>query len=158
LTITLGFDTTPARSGTDFRDEKTVAAIETRLRAYVDKYKTHPALLAWGIGNELELWQNEPKQHEPVFRAVNRLAKVVKQLDPNHPTLMVVAGMTASMTAEIKELCPDVDIVGINTYAPLATLPASLAKWKFDRPYLGPNGGQTATGKALKLRGKRQLS
>lgn len=144
LTVTLGFHITPARSGTDFNDEKTVAAIEERLRAYVEKYKSHPALLSWGLGNELELQRNEPHQRAPIFRALNRLAKVVKQLDPNHPTVIVLAGMTASKAAEINELCPDVDIIGINTYAALASLPASLNELKFERPYFvtewGPNG------------------
>jgi hypothetical protein len=144
LTVTLGFHITPARSGTDFSDEKTVAAIETRLRAYVTKYKSHPALLAWGLGNELELQRNERHQREPIFRAVNRLAKVVKQLDPNHPTVIVLAGMTPSKAAELKEFCPDVDIIGINTYAGLATMPAQFDEWKFERPYFvtewGPNG------------------
>src|SRR4028119_2214156 len=144
LTVTLGFSITPARSGTDFSDEKTVAAIEERLRAYVTKYKSHPALLSWGLGNEVELQRNERHQREPIFRALNRLARAVKQLDPNHPTVIVLAGMTPSKAAEINEFCPDVDIIGINTYAPLATLPAQLDEWKFERPYFvtewGPNG------------------
>ncbi len=144
LTVTLGFHITPARSGTDFSDEMVVAAIEERLRAYVAKYKSHPALLSWGLGNELELQRNERHQREPIFRGVNRLAKVVKQLDPHHPTVIVVAGMTPSKAAEINELCPNVDIIGINTYAPLANLPAQLDEWKFERPYFvtewGPNG------------------
>lgn len=144
LTVTLGFDITPARSGTDFSDEKTVAAIEERLRAYVQKYKAHPALLAWGIGNEVELRRNEPREREHIFRALNRLVQLVKRLDPNHPTVIVTAGMDAAKAAQIKEFCPDVDIIGINAYAPLATLPARLDEWKFERPYFvtewGPNG------------------
>jgi hypothetical protein len=144
LTVTLGFDIVPARSGTDFSDAQTVAAIEQRLRAYVKKYKDHPALLAWGLGNELELSQNDPNKRVPIFRALNRLAQVAKQLDPNHPTVIVVAGMEPSKAAQINELCPDVDIIGINSYAPLTTLPAKLSEWKFERPYFvtewGPNG------------------
>jgi hypothetical protein len=144
LTVTLGFDIVPARSGTDFSDAQTVAAIEQRLRAYVEKYKDHKALLAWGLGNELELSQNEPGKRVPIFRALNRLAQVTRQLDPNHPTVIVVAGMDAGKAAEINQLCPDVDIIGINSYAPLVTLPAKLDGWKFERPYFvtewGPDG------------------
>ncbi|HEX8551944.1 MAG TPA: glycoside hydrolase family 2 TIM barrel-domain containing protein [Abditibacteriaceae bacterium] len=144
LTVTLGFDITPARSGTDFGDATTIASLEARLRRYVEKYKNHPALLAWGIGNEVELMRNDPREREQIFRALNRLARVVKELDPNHPTVVVTAGMDASKAAHVNAFCPDVDIIGINSYAPLVALPAKLTEWKFERPYFvtewGPNG------------------
>jgi len=144
LTVTLGLDIVPARSGTDFSDARAIAAIEQRLRAYVEKYKDHKALLAWGLGNEVELSQNEPRQREPIFRALNRLAQISKQIDPNHPTVIVLAGMDAAKAAQVNEFCPDVDIIGINAYAPLVTLPVRLDDWKFERPYFvtewGPNG------------------
>jgi hypothetical protein len=43
--------------------------------------------------------------------------------------------MEADKVAQVNEFCPDVDIIGINTYAPLATLPAKLDSGKFERPY-----------------------
>jgi hypothetical protein len=64
------------------------------------------------------------------------LAQVAKRLDPNHPTLIVLAGLTPDKAKEVQELCPDVDIIGINTYAPLATLPAQVNEWKFEKPYI----------------------
>jgi hypothetical protein len=67
LTVTLGFDILPARSGADFGDAQTIAKLEERLRAYVNKYKSHPALLAWGIGNEVEHMRHEPQQREQDF-------------------------------------------------------------------------------------------
>jgi hypothetical protein len=136
LSVTLGFDIVPARSGTDFSDPKTVAAIEERLRAYVEKHKSHPALLAWGIGNELELMRNDPREREAIFRALNRFAQLAKRLDPNHPTVIVTAGMDADKAAHIAQFCPDVDIIGINTYGPLPTLPAKLDELKFEKPTL----------------------
>ena len=144
LTVTLGFDITPARSGTDFSNPQTVLELEKRLRAYVEKYKNHRALLAWGIGNEVELNRDDPKQRESIFRALNHLAQVVKQLDQNHPTVIVTAGMSAAKAALVNEFCPDVDIIGINAYAPLNVLTAKLTEWKFNRPYFvtewGPDG------------------
>jgi hypothetical protein len=143
LTVTLGFDIIPARSGTDFSNEKTMETLEARLRAYVTKYKSHAALLAWGIGNEVELMRNDPAQRELIFRALNHLAQIAKKFDPNHPTVIVVAGMDAAKAAQMNQFCPDVDIIGINAYAPLTGLPTKLDEWKFDRPYLVTEWGST---------------
>jgi hypothetical protein len=144
LTVTLGFDILPPRSGADFGDAQTIATLEQRLRDYVKKYKSHPALLAWGIGNEVELMRDNPQQREQIFRVLNRLAKIAKELDPNHLTVIVTAGMSADKAAQVNEFCPDMDIIGINAYAPLVGLPAKLDEWKFERPYFvtewGPNG------------------
>jgi len=38
-------------------------------------------------------------------------------LDPNHPTMTVVAELGGDKVKQINALCPDVDIVGINSYA-----------------------------------------
>jgi len=38
------------------------------------------------------------------------------QLDPNHPTMTVVAEIGGSKVKHINELCPDIDVVGINSY------------------------------------------
>ncbi|HEX8832895.1 MAG TPA: hypothetical protein VF719_01780, partial [Abditibacteriaceae bacterium] len=98
---------------------------------------------AWGIGNEVEL-RTKPEQREQIFKVLNRLAKIAKELDPKHPTVVVVAGMDAGKAAHLNEHCPDVDIIGINVYSTLATLPAKLTEWKFERPYFvtewGPVG------------------
>jgi hypothetical protein len=110
----------------------------------VNKYKSHPALLAWGIGNEVEHMRHEPQQREQIFRVLNRLSRIAKELDPNHPTVIITAGMDATKAAQVMGFCPDVDIFGINAYGPLTTLPAKLTEWKFERPTLitewGPMG------------------
>lgn len=136
MTVTLGLEVDKPRHGFDFNDEKVIAAQEKRVREQVEKYKKHPALLAWGVGNEVELEQNEPLQRERIFRLLNRLAKLVRVLDPNHPTLVIVAGIDRDKVDQLTRFCPDVDIVGINSYAPVPTLPARLDEWKFERPYL----------------------
>ena len=45
------------------------------------------------------------------------LAKMAHTLDPNHPTLTVVAELGGDKIKQINALCPDIDIVGINSYA-----------------------------------------
>jgi hypothetical protein len=80
--------------------------------------------------------RNEPQQREQIFRVLNRLSQIAKELDPNHPTVIITAGMDAAKAAQVMAFCPDVDIIGINAYSPLAWLPAKLNEWKFERPTL----------------------
>ena len=54
------------------------AVPKEKLREEVLKYKDHPALLAWGIGNELNLQYKNPK----VWNAVNDIAKMIHEVDP----------------------------------------------------------------------------
>ena len=55
LTVTLGLHVRPERSGMDYNDEYAVKGQIEYLKNEVLKYKDHPALLIWGIGNEVDL-------------------------------------------------------------------------------------------------------
>jgi beta-galactosidase/beta-glucuronidase len=56
LTVTLGLYLPHAAIDMDYRDQKAVALQIEQVRKEVMKYKNHPALLMWGIGNELGLY------------------------------------------------------------------------------------------------------
>ena len=58
------------------------------IRAVVEKYKDHPALLVWALGNEMEDPQG---RNGAVWSQINNLARMVKEIDPAHPTMTVVA-------------------------------------------------------------------
>ena len=48
------------------------------------------------------------------------------KLDPNHPTMTVVAEIGGDRVKNIHRLCPDIDIVGINSYGGAASLAEAL--------------------------------
>jgi endo-1,4-beta-mannosidase len=54
-------------------------------------YRNHPALLAWGLGNEVE----GDGTNVAFWQQLDRLALLVKELDPAHPTFTAAAGMDA---------------------------------------------------------------
>jgi hypothetical protein len=109
----------------------------------------------WGIGNEMEGDGSDPA----VWKAVEEIAKAIKQLDPNHPTMTVVAelGRDAVKAKQVAALCPDIDVLGVNSYAGLPSMPERLKAAGWTRPYVvtefGPPGpwevGKTAWGAAL---------
>ena len=66
LTVMLGLDVARERHGFNYNDPQAVAAQLQELRAEVLKYKNDPAVLFWGIGNELNLEYTNPKVWEAV--------------------------------------------------------------------------------------------
>ncbi len=139
LTVLLGLDVARERHGFDYNDRAAVQKQLDSLRAEVLKYRNHPALLAWGIGNELNLQYKNPA----VWNAVNEISKMIHALDPNHPTCTVLAGVNPALVSEIKERCTDIDFLAVNTYAGLATLPKAISAAGWDGAYMVTEWGPT---------------
>lgn len=141
LTVTLGFWMGHERHGFQYTDAAACERQKSELRRVVEKYKNHPALLIWGLGNEMEL---EAKNPEAAWRQANALAGMVKELDPNHPTMIVVAEISPEKLAKIEQLCPAVDIIGVNAYGGAASVGERWVKMGAKKPFIltefGPVG------------------
>ena len=87
----------------DYTDPKFIQKQRKKVESIVKKYKDHPALLAWGLGNEVELHVPE-ELLETIWTEMNTLAKLVKSLDGNHPVMTAVAGFDAQKIIDIKSL------------------------------------------------------
>ncbi|WP_055562700.1 glycoside hydrolase family 2 TIM barrel-domain containing protein [Hymenobacter sp. AT01-02] len=132
LTVMMGLDVVRERHGFDYNDPKAVAEQLQRLRADVLRFKDSPDLLFWGIGNELNLEYTNPK----VWDAVQQIAQMIHEVDPNHPTSTVLAGLNQQEVDYIKAKCPAVDILSINTYAGLASIPQQVRTTGWKGPYV----------------------
>ncbi|MCK6407639.1 glycoside hydrolase family 2 TIM barrel-domain containing protein [Thauera sp.] len=142
LKVVMGLWVEHPRHGFDYTDAKAVRAQETALLDFVARHRKHPALLAWGVGNEVETGAADSL---PLWREIDRLAGLLKRLDPAHPTLMVVAdtGMDAFRT--LAACCANIDLLGINVYAgAVFDLPQRLREAGITKPVvvaeLGPLG------------------
>lgn len=150
LTVTVGIWLGHERHGFRYDDPKQVAEQQEKALAFIRRYKEHPALLIWGLGNEMEGRGDNPA----IWKAVNDLAKRIKVVDPNHPTMTVVAEVGGRKIQMLRAYCPDIDLLGINSYGGLASLPRRLKEQGWDRPYVvtefGPLGpwevGKTSWG------------
>lgn len=151
LTVLMGLDVATERHGFNYDDTAAVHKQLERLRGEVRKYKNHPSLLAWGIGNELNLNYKNPA----VWDAVNDIAKMIHSEDPNHPATTVLAGVHKDLVDYLKAKTPDIDLLAINTYAGLATLPKDVRRAGWEGPYLvtewGPTGHWEGLQTAWKL-------
>ncbi|MGZ5188720.1 MAG: glycoside hydrolase family 2 TIM barrel-domain containing protein, partial [Kaistella sp.] len=89
LTVTLGLDMAHERKGFNYDNKKAVQEQLEKLKKEVLLYKDHPALLMWGVGNEVDQFA----KNYNVWNAVNDLAKFIHEADPNHPTTTMLAGV-----------------------------------------------------------------
>lgn len=142
LSVTVGIWLGHERHGFDYDDDKQVREQFERARQTVLRYKDHPAVLIWGIGNEMEGY--EAGDDPAIWSAVNDIAAMIKQIDPAHPTMTVTAEIGGGRIASVNELCPDVDIHGINGYGGVASLPQRYVDGGGRKPYIitefGPSG------------------
>ena len=153
LTVTLGLHVRPERSGMDYNDEYAVKGQIEYLKNEVLKYKDHPALLVWGIGNEVDLKYSNFK----VWETIEIIAKFIKEVDPNHPTMTVIAGVDPSKAFYIKKYCPSVDILGLNVYGSIENAGANLRKFNWDKPYIVSEWGVNGPFEAKKTSWKAKI-
>lgn len=139
LYVAMGLEIARERHGFHYDDAAAVARQLAEVKAEVLKYKDHPALILWVIGNELNLRATNPK----VWDAVNDLSKMIHQVDTNHLTLTALAGINRDLITQIKSRAPDLDLLGIQMYADIINLPRYLKESGWDGPYLVTEWGAT---------------
>ncbi|MFM9014545.1 MAG: glycoside hydrolase family 2 TIM barrel-domain containing protein, partial [Gemmatimonadota bacterium] len=116
ITVTIGLWLGHERHGFRYDDPVQVERQRQDVEVAVRRFKDHPALLAWGLGNEME-GPTSNGADERIWQEVNRLADLIKAIDPNHPVMTVVANVNDDKVAAILRHAPAVDILGINAYA-----------------------------------------
>ena len=116
LTVTVGLWVQHERHGFDYGDEHKVAEQREAIRQAVHKYKDHPAVLMWGLGNEMEGPASDGRNAR-IWQELNTLAAIVKKEDPNHPVMTAIASAAESKVKGVVAYYPNLDILGINAYA-----------------------------------------
>jgi hypothetical protein len=110
------------------------------VRDLLERYKNHPALLMWSLGNEINL---EGADIAEAWRFVNRLALLIKAEDPNHPVITVISSNGSTLN-NIADYAPDLDAIGINAYGALEAVRSLIEASAYAGPYLitewGTNG------------------
>jgi len=134
LAVAFGIWLGHTEHGFNYHDPAQLAAQLDAVRDAVLAYKDHPAVLVWGIGNEMEGFG--AGDDDAVWNHVEACAALVKSLDPNHPTMTTIAEIGGERVAKVHALCPSIDIVGINSYGGIGSIPARYADAGGTKPYL----------------------
>lgn len=140
LTVCAGIWLEPECSWFSYSNPKHCAKQVARVVKEVVRFRDHPALLFWGLGNEAE----GDGTNAAYWKQLEVLALVVKELDPAHPTFTAVAGLSPEKAKGLNTHTPSLNFVGINTYAALNSLRQHLVKVEWTRPWVvteyGPRG------------------
>ncbi|MCE3260405.1 MAG: beta-galactosidase, partial [Bacteroidetes bacterium] len=96
--------------------------------------------LMWGVGNELDQFA----KNYNVWNAVNDLAQFIHEVDPNHPTTTMLAGVPKKHVAEIIKRAPHIDILSINAFKWIEPVKRDITSAGWKGPFLmgewGPSG------------------
>lgn len=135
--------------------------LKQNIKALVKKYKSHPALLMWNLGNEVHypiilykrrlinfISKSFFHQENNFIKIYNELIDIIQQEDPNHPvgtTLIAVDN-----TNEIESIylnSPEIDLLSFNIFAKIKTFNFNSSRVSFlfgTKPYYisewGPDG------------------
>ncbi|QHT71203.1 hypothetical protein GXP67_33405 [Rhodocytophaga rosea] len=160
LTVTLGLELAHPRQGFDYSDAGAVEKQLQELTEIVKTYKDHPALLMWGVGNELNYMSSKfyitDFKHIystlKLWQAVNEVAAMIHEVDPNHPTSTMLAG-PSKLIQLISYVCPEIDILSINIFGALPRLSKSIQSYGWTGPYVVTEWGPTGYWEAPVLPG-----
>ena len=95
----------------DFDYEEAGDGLVERFTAKVEAIGDHPAILMWGLGNEVHL-------DEPYLRTVNRMSEAVHERFPAHLTSLTMINAKPEAIEKIKAFAPDLDVIGVQSYSP----------------------------------------
>ncbi|MEM7682390.1 MAG: glycoside hydrolase family 2 TIM barrel-domain containing protein [Planctomycetota bacterium] len=134
LTVTVGLWLEHKSKGMDYDDPEMVADQLEDFREQVRMWKDHPALLVWGVGNEVALWFGENNPN--IWKAHEQVAQMIAEEDPGRPTMIVIAELGERKIEYIREYCPSIDIIGINSYGGAASVGERYHAHGLDKPYM----------------------
>jgi len=148
VAVIIGLDIPGGENIAFYNDEKKVAALYSAYTSIVIRYKDHPALLAWCLGNELVLPFSFTISN--FYKTYNRILRQINNIDPHHPVSTAIINVSKKKIIMIQWRMPALDFLCINIYNSIKTIEQDLnaIKLAWRGPYLigewGPNGGWEA--------------
>lgn len=131
----------------DYASAANAATIQKQLddhRTWVRRYMNHPAVLCWSVGNESEC--GDVAKNTVFFKAVEEVAKMIHEEDPNHPVTTTFSNSEPDKRIKVlMQNAPSVDILSVNAYYPnVGNVAKNVAAAGWDKPWMitefGPRG------------------
>lgn len=119
-----------------YQSETHNTQLKKEVRFLVRKYGSHPALLMWNLGNEVEyplvFFKNS------FIETFNDLIDIIHKEDPNHPVSTTIPSVTKKQIISIYYHSPNIDLLSYNIFGNLKNLNSDLTKISYafgKRPY-----------------------
>jgi len=144
LKVNVGFWFNAIRLGSQesYRDPKHCAELKQKALDYVRRFKDHPAVLLWTMGNEVFSFTDNEQEKEAFGHFLEDLVKAIHREDPNHPVLY--ASSYTRCLSDLKRWVPDIDVIGVNVTGGAGAATHWGERNGFDRPVVvsefGPLG------------------
>lgn len=120
----------------EYKDRK-----RAEVRALAQTFKDDTCLLAWGIGNEIELGNKANTAAAWCF--VEELAQIIKSVDKRHLVSTVISYNPSALDS-IARYAPSLDYIGMNVYGPMGDVKNVFEKSDYNGPFIitewGPTG------------------
>ena len=157
LMVAMGLGMGQQLHGFNYNDTAAVAKQLNRIKKSVEALKSHPNLLCWVAGNELNLVEGNVPLNPKVYDALKDIVDYIHKSDPNHPVTSTMAGVNKETVQMALEHCPDIDFLSLQVYADLGRMPEIVKAAGITKPYAiteyGPRGHwegpQTAWGREI---------
>ncbi len=118
-----------------YRDDKEyVWAKRREILSYVTRFRDHPAVLMWGVGNEAIFFTKDEEERRALCAFLEEMVQVIHRVDPDHPVLYACAGKTGFKY--LARDVPSLDVIGANEYGSIRALHGAWQDAGFDKPYL----------------------
>ncbi len=148
LMVAMGINMEKELHGFDYTDTIKVGEQFERIKKEIIKYKNHPNLLCWVVGNELNLKVAEDGKLDQVnpkaYEALDRIVKFIHKVDPYHPVTTTFAGLKKEHVQAALDKSPDLDLLSYQVYNDLVSINAMEEKNGINMPYIiteyGPKG------------------
>lgn len=110
------------------------------VRMLAETFKDNPNLLAWGVGNEIELGNADMKE---AWCFLEELAQIIQSVDKRHLVATVISYNPSALDS-IAKYVPSLDYVGINVYGPMDKVADAVNSSTYQGPIMitewGPTG------------------
>lgn len=118
-----------------YNDQRIVTARYNALRSLVNRFKSHPAVLMWCLGNELDFpnkWA-----YRNFYSGFNALTDMIRREDPDHPITTTILNFNRKYIFNIRLRC-HVDLLSFNIFSNLPLLRRDLAdiEWFWKGPFM----------------------
>jgi len=97
-------------------EEKNNEEVYLKIKTVVNKYKDHPALLIWNLGNEINYPLPLTRKSRRFIKVYNKMIDLIHLEDPNHPVGTSLAGVSRKFFS-INRNSPQLDLIGINCFS-----------------------------------------
>ncbi|MGN0190887.1 MAG: glycoside hydrolase family 2 TIM barrel-domain containing protein [Candidatus Cryptobacteroides sp.] len=142
LYVNMGLAIGRERDGFDYNNAEKVEAQKENIRALVRKFRNHPSVMCWSIGNEAESMYTNLN----LWTAVNDIAAMIHEEDPCHPVTTALASSNVTTVSKIVEMAPELDFLCINSYYPNPmNITGNLAAAGWTKPWMLTEFGQMGT-------------